>query len=66
MVVSKRQGYVAMYLCEVPYLTILTTIIHKVESHEVTCPKTFIYCKPGVSELKLEHSAMLFDLYSYV
>ena len=49
-----------VFLCEIPYLTILTVTLRPVEFYEITRPKTFVYCKPGFSEIELEHSALSF------
>ena len=51
-------------LCDVTNMTILAVIIHPMEGYIVICPKIFVYCKPGASELKFEHSAMQFGLAS--
>lgn len=55
-----------MFLCDIANVTVLAAIIHPAEGYVVTCPKIFIYSKPGTSELKFEHSAMQFGLASGV
>ena len=44
----------------------IPVIIRPGEGFIVTCLKIFIYCKIGVTELKLEHSAGLFGVFSVV
>ena len=63
-IASKRQGHVAVCLREIPCLTVLAVIIRPGEGYAVSLPKIFAYCKPGVSELKLERSAAPVDLSS--
>jgi hypothetical protein len=53
------QGHVTVFLCDIANVTVLA-VIHPVEGYVVICPKIFVYCKPGASELKFEHSAMQF------
>jgi hypothetical protein len=65
-IASKRQGLVAVCLCEIPYWAVLAVIIRPGEGYAVSDPKVFVYCKPGVSELNLERSAAPFDLASKV
>jgi len=55
-----------MFLCDIANMTVLAVIIHPMEGYVVICPKIFVYCKPGASELKFERSAMQFGLASSV
>ena len=52
-----EQGHVAVFLYEIPYLTVLAAIIRPFESYVVIRTKIIVCCKPGVSELKFERYA---------
>jgi len=66
MSLQERQGHVTVFLRDIASLTVLAVIIRPMEGYAVICPKIFVYCKPGASELKFEHSAMQFGLASSV
>jgi hypothetical protein len=53
-------------LCDITNMTVPAVTIHPMEGYIVICPKVFIYCKPGASEIKFEHSAMQFGLASSI
>ena len=62
---SKRQGHVVVFLCDIPYLTLLSTIIRPAEGNEVEPPQDIRLLQTwGVPELKYERSAAQFDLAS--
>jgi len=62
----KQKGHVTVFLCDIANVTVLAAIIHPVEGYVVTCPKIFVYSKPGTYELKFECSTMQFGLASSV
>ena len=62
---SNRHGHVVVFLCDIPYLTLLSTIIHPAEGYEVDPPQDIRLLQTwGVSELKYERSTAQFCLVS--
>jgi hypothetical protein len=60
----KVAGLVAVFLYEIPYLTVLAVILvlRPVEGFLVIRTKIFVYFKPVVSEFKFKHYAGVFGL----
>jgi nitrogen fixation protein len=54
----------SLFLCNIPYYTLLTAIIRQKENYVVPRKNRFVYCKPGVAELNLELSPSPFGLAS--
>jgi len=54
-----------VFLCEIPFLAVLTAIIRTVKMCVVTHHNIFVNCKSGVSQIKLGRSASPFGLASW-
>lgn len=55
-----------MFFCEILYLASLAAILRPVEGYVVTDLKILVYCKPWVSQLKLNYSDKPFGLATYI
>jgi hypothetical protein len=47
-------------LCEIPYFTVIVAIIRPLEGYILSLPKVFVYCKPGVSQIRAFRFAVWF------